>query len=422
MEQSLLFQSDPQELSKEATFTISSESTPLAYQLAPQTLDDYIGQTHLVGEGKPLRKLLESDRIMSMILWGPPGCGKTSLAKLISNLTKSYFVSMNAVTAKIADIKSSAEEAKSRKKLGQDTILFIDEIHRFSKTQQDALLPHVESGLFTLIGATTENPFFSVIPPLISRSRIFELEVLNKEQLELLLNRGITALSAQRKLTIDASAKAYLISQSRGDARTLFNLLEWCWNATDLASPIITQSSLEDLTQTKGVPLSIDSHYDMISALIKSMRGSDPEAAVYWLARLLKGGEDPEFIARRLIIFASEDIGLADVHALPLTTSLLQAVRFIGMPEIQINLSHVVTYLAKAAKSNVTYVAIKRANHIIEDGHIQAVPNHLRDAHYKGAKELGFGKGYKYPHDYEKAMVDQDYLSEALPVSLFDKQ
>ncbi len=343
---------------------------PLAYRMAPKNFDDYLGQDRILGPDKPLRKLIEADKLGSIILWGPPGCGKTALSRLISQKTKSLYLSLNAVTAKISDIKDSIEAAKKARFRQQKTVLFIDEIHRFNKIQQDALLPEVESGLLTLIGATTENPFFSVIPALISRSQIFELHALSDDALTTLLTKTCP-------LTFTPEAKAQLLHHAQGDARKLLNRVESI--VTLYTHSPITLDDINSLTQTKGIPHNKDSHYDIISALIKTMRASQPDTAIYWLARLLKGGEDPAFIARRLIVFASEDIGNADPHALVLTTSLLQAVHFIGMPEIRINLSQAVLFLANAPKNRDSYNAIQNAYSEIDKGRLDRVPDHLRN-------------------------------------------
>ncbi|MFC1770727.1 replication-associated recombination protein A [Candidatus Margulisiibacteriota bacterium] len=383
-------------------------SAPLAYQMAPMDFEEFVGQEHILGKDKPLRSLIEQDKLISLILWGPPGCGKTSLSRLISRLTKSEYSGINAVTAKVADLKQAIEQAKVTKQKGQKTILFIDEIHRFNKLQQDALLPEVENGLITMIGATTENPFFSVIPGLISRSQVFELYPLERADLEKILGSTLSKLNSIKNYSLDNQAKEFLVNEARGDARRLINMIEAGFNLVSHDNHMITRDRLELLAQTKGTVYNEDSHYDLISAFIKSMRGSDPDAAIYWLARMLKGGEDPEFIARRMIIFASEDIGNADPQALVLATSLLEAVRFIGMPEIQINLAHVTTYLATAPKSNASYMAIKKANLLIDEGVIYNVPKHLRSSTYQGKKQLGLGKGYVYSHDYPDA--EQQFL------------
>jgi putative ATPase len=372
---------------------------PLAYNLSPKSWEDYMGQTHLIGKGKILRNAIENDNLSSLILWGPPGCGKTSLSRLISARTSSNYYSINAVTGKVADIKDVIEKAKTHAYVSERTLLFIDEIHRFNKAQQDALLPEVESGLLTLIGATTENPFFAVIPSLVSRCQIYELHPLTKEELETLFNKAISNFS--HKVPISVEIKEKVIAQSNGDARKLLNALELIHASFNEKTPP-TLETLQPILQ-QGVSYDKNTHYDVTSAFIKSMRGSDPDAALYWLAKMILGGESPEFIARRLIIFASEDIGNADPHALILATSLLSAVKFIGYPEAQINLSHVTAYLATAPKSNATYLAIKKAKKAIQDGHNYTVPNHLRDK----------GDGYLYPHNYPGHVVKQDYLPQA---------
>ena len=385
-------------------------SSPLAYRMAPKDFDKWVGQSHILGEGKPLRQLIEQDRLVSIILWGPPGCGKTSLSRLISKKTAAHYVALNAVTAKIADIKTTVDEARSHRKFGKKTILFIDEIHRFNKTQQDALLPEVESGLLTLIGATTENPFFSVIPALLSRSKIFELHPLPPDELGHIMNNVLDKFPTNRVLFDTTEIRTYLLNQSQGDARKLLNNLELLTNLATTFSEPLTLDMIEDICQTHGIGYSDDQHYDFISAFIKSMRGSDPDAAIYWLARLLKSGEDPVFIARRLIVFASEDIGNADPMAFVIATALIEACKFIGMPEIEINLGHVTTYLATAPKSNASYIAIKNAGRLLDAGTLYPVPPHLKDSHYKGAKKLGYGDGYIYPHDQPHNLVNQPYM------------
>lgn len=394
-QQSSLFETE-----KEESHSLnSSQNQPLAYRLRPQNFDEFVGQKHLIGPGKPLRDLIDHDRLFSIILWGPPGCGKTSLARLISQVTASKFIELNAVTARIADIKDAIEKARTNVRWSKKTICFIDEIHRFNKTQQDALLPEVENGLITLIGATTENPFFSVIPSLISRLRVFELFKLEQPDLYDLYDRAVKVLSSKRQFTFSQDAKTYLFEQARGDARSLLTLLDMAVATLTDSQTEVTVQLMKALCQSKGISLSQDDHYDLISAYIKSMRGSDADAAIYWLARLLKGGEDPEFIARRCVIFASEDIGNADPQALVLATSLFQAVKVIGMPEIRINLAQVTAYLAKAPKSNTSYMAINKANQLLDEGVVYSVPNHLKDSHYSGAKKLEHGKGYHYSHN-----------------------
>ncbi|MEK9656842.1 MAG: replication-associated recombination protein A [bacterium] len=385
-----------------------SFNTPLAWQLKPKHLDDYIGQPHLLGPNQPLRKLIENDTLPSLILWGPPGCGKTALAQCIATHSQAQFITLNAVMAKIIDIKNAIEQSHLQNK----TILFIDEIHRFSKTQQDALLPSVENGQIILIGATTENPYFHVISGLCSRCQIFELHRHSEKDLALILENALKKCTASsnnkhRHKTYTEPAKTGIIQHAKGDARKLINILEIC---NQLPTTSITETTISDISQDQGLAINQDSHYDLASALIKSMRGSDANASVYWLARLLKGGEDPRFIARRLVIFASEDVGLADAQALPLATAAYQAAQTIGMPEVRINLSHVVCYLAQAPKSNKSYMAINQAMAHIDDGHIYSIPDHLRDAHYPAAKSLGFGKNYIYPHSHSEAAKHQHYL------------
>jgi putative ATPase len=397
-----------QDLSPHVKKNAPSGFEPLAYKLSPQSFEEYIGQDHILKPGKALRQLIETDTLTSLILWGPPGCGKTGLSRLISKKTKANYLALNAVTAKIGDIKNCVEKAKKNQLNGQKTLLFIDEIHRFNKVQQDALLPEVENGRLILIGATTENPFFSVIPALISRTQIFELFPLTHDELAHL----VTNILKTPHLTISLTeeTKQTIILHAKGDARKLINLLETLEKI--YPNQIIEPNQLENMILSTGISHNDDAHYDLISAYIKSMRGSDPDAALYWLARLLKGGEDPLFIIRRMIIFASEDIGNADPQALPLTTSLIQAAQFIGMPEIRINLAQVTTYLASAPKSNASYEAIEKTLKHIDNGHVYAVPNHLKDATYTGAKKMGYGAHYDYPHLYTNAVSAQTYLPE----------
>ena len=383
---------------------------PLAYQLSPKTLEEYHGQTHLVGEGKPLRRLLDKDQLISAILWGPPGCGKTALARLMSKKTKARFMSLNAVMAKVSDIRESIQTAQSERETGRRSILFIDEIHRFNKAQQDALLPSVENGTITLIGATTENPFFSVNPSIISRAQVFELNPLKRDDLNALLSRSFDNPFARHLENLPDEYKQELISQSQGDARKLINLVELLASITDSHHLPNSMSDFKEMIQQKGVTHSESDHYDLISAYIKSIRGSDPDAAVYWLARLLKGGEDPRFIARRLMILASEDIGNADPQAMVMASSLMMIVEKVGMPEAQINLAQVTTYCATAPKSNASYKAILEANKCIESGSVYEVPKHLKDNHYSGAKKLGHGEGYEYSHNTEDGIGSQEYL------------
>ncbi len=389
------------------------QQAPLAARVRPRTIDDVVGQRHLLGPGRPLRKLVEQDRLSSVLLWGPPGTGKTTLALAMAGSTERAFEQLSAVSAGVKDVRDVIERARQR--LGerdQGTILFLDEIHRFNKAQQDALLPAVEDGTLVLIGATTENPFFEVNPPLRSRSTLFRLEPLTTEDLGQLVERGLEALGA----TASEDAIDLLISRSGGDGRQVLTSLEV---AAALAHPqSIELAHAEAALSTSAVRYGRDDHYDVVSAFIKSMRGTDPDAAVYWLARMLEAGEDARFIARRMVIFASEDIGMADPQALVVATSAAHALEFVGLPEAQLNLAHAVVHLATAPKSNSTAMAIWQARADVAAGALGEVPAHLRDAHYQGAKVLGHGAGYEYPHahDHEQlgGWVDQQYLPDEL--------
>ena len=378
---------------------------PLAARLRPRTLDDVVGQTHLVGSGKPLRRLVEQDRLTSAIFWGPPGTGKTTLALAVAGTTKRAFEQLSAVTAGVKDVRDVIERARQR--LGEHnrgTILFLDEIHRFSKSQQDALLPAVEDGTLTLIGATTENPFFEVNPPLRSRSTLFRLEPLAKSDIETLIVRGLQAEG--RAATPEAIA--HLVDRAAGDGRQVLTALEV---ACALANPSnVELEHVESALGTSALRYGRDDHYDVVSAFIKSMRGSDPNAAVYYLARMLEAGEDARFIARRMIIFASEDVGMADPMALLVAVAAGQAVEHVGLPEAQLNLSQAAVHLATAPKSNRSALAIWNARSDVQAGAVGEVPPHLRDAHYQGAKVLGHGVGYEYPHDHAGGWVEQQYL------------
>lgn len=360
---------------------------PLAHRLAPKSFDDYFGQHDVLSAGKPIREMIESDQLKSMILWGPPGCGKTSLARLIARQTRSKFVAANAVDSGVQDIKATIKEAE---RLPGRTILFLDEIHRFNKAQQDILLPSVERGIITLIGATTENPYFSVIPGLLSRCLVAELSPLPSDALTQILQNAIG------QTPWEPEAIAFAVVAAQGDARRLLNIVETTTFVSN-AGPV-TVSQIKDITQKMGVAHGDDAHYDLISALIKSMRASNPDGAIYWLARLLKGGEDPRFIARRLLIFASEDIGNADPYALTLAASAMTGATTIGMPEVRIILGQAVTYLSCAPKSNASYVAINAAMKMVEDGHIEPVPPYLK------SNSPG---GYIYPHDVPDGIVTQ---------------
>ncbi|MFK8024420.1 MAG: replication-associated recombination protein A [Ilumatobacter sp.] len=382
---------------------------PLAARLRPRTIDDVVGQTHLVGPGKPLRRLVESDRLTSALLWGPPGTGKTTLALAVAGTTDRAFEQLSAVTAGVKDVRETIERARQRLgERGQGTILFLDEIHRFSKAQQDALLPAVEDGTLTLIGATTENPFFEVNAPLRSRSTLFRLEPLERPDIETLVRRGLDAEGA----TADDDAVALLVERSGGDGRQVLTSLEVACALADYGRVVLEH--VEAALGTSALRYGRDDHYDVISAFIKSMRGSDPDASVYWLARMLEAGEDARFIARRIVVFASEDVGLADAQALPVAVAAAHAVEHVGLPEAQLNLAHAVIHLATAPKSNRVTTAISGARAAVRDGATGEVPAHLREAHYTGAADLGHGVGYKYPHHHASGWVEQQYLPDAL--------
>lgn len=393
---------------------------PLAARMRPRTLEEYAGQTHILGSGKLLRRAIEADRLSSIILYGPPGTGKTTLARLIAGRTKSRFLELSGVEGSVADIRKAVGEAAIEARRGGRTLLFIDEIHRFNRAQQDALLPDVERGTVRLIGATTQNPFFSVNGPLVSRSQIFQLLPLAVGELVLLqrcaladAERGLGSLP----LELDEAAAVHLATVSDGDARKCLNALEIAARTTPFGLDgriRITLAEAAESIQKKALNYdgTGDDHYDTVSAFIKSMRGSDPDAALYWLAKMLHAGEEIRFITRRLVIFASEDVGLADPLALPLAISAQQAVEFVGLPEARITLAHATVYLATAPKSNSAYAALGKAQGDLEQGRTLAVPSHLKDGHYKGSERLGHGQGYVYPHDHEGAYVPQAYLPE----------
>ncbi|WP_124727957.1 replication-associated recombination protein A [Staphylospora marina] len=398
-----------------------SRREPLASRMRPTRLDEVVGQRHLIGPGKLLRRMIEADRLTPMILHGPPGTGKTTLAHVIASCTKARFEQLNAVTAGVPDLRRVIAEAKEALHLyGTRTVLFVDEIHRFNKAQQDALLPHVENGTVILIGATTENPSFEVNKALLSRSRVFRLQPLSAEDLRLLLER---ALSDREKglgewdVRVDEEAMDHLVRVSGGDARVALAGLELAVLTTSPGPDGIRHITLEVAEQSAQKRVirydkSGDQHYDAISAFIKSMRGSDPDAAVYWLAKMLQAGEDPRFIARRVFIHAAEDVGMADPRALLIASAAAHAVDFVGMPEAQIPLAQAVIYIATAPKSNSVVKAIGEANACVESETTGEVPPHLRDAHYAGAREAGHGKGYLYPHDFPRGWVNQEYLPE----------
>ena len=397
--------------------------SPLAARMRPTTLEEFVGQRHIVGKDKLLYRAIKGDRLSSVIFYGPPGTGKTTLAQIIAHTTSSTFRQINATTAGIKDIKEVVQDAKDRLGMyGKKTILFIDEIHRFNKTQQDALLPHVEDGTVILIGATTENPYFEVNQALVSRSIIFQLYTLEKEDILLLLERalmdeekGMGAYHAQA----DREALEFLVDTANGDARTALNAIELAVLTTDRGKDGIIHITLpvaEECIQKRSLRYDRDgdNHYDTISAFIKSMRGSDPDAALYYLAKMIYAGEDPKFIARRVVICASEDVGNADPHALMVAISAAQAVDFVGMPEGRIPLAQAVTYVACAPKSNAAYMGVEAALHDVKHMTIKNVPPHLKDGHYSGANDLGNAIGYKYAHNYPKHYVKQQYLPDEL--------
>ncbi|MEI9865630.1 MAG: replication-associated recombination protein A [Limisphaerales bacterium] len=394
-------------------------SQPLAARMRPRNLDEYAGQSHILAPGQLLRRAIEADRIQSLIFYGPPGTGKTSLAQIIARQTKSKFERLSGVESNVADMRRVLSAATNRlENTGQPTILFIDEIHRFNKSQQDVLLPDVESGVIKLIGATTHNPFFFVNSPLVSRSQIFELRPLTEDDLFALLQRALADTESglgYLKIAADEKALRHLAMISDGDARKALNSLEIAALTTAPEADGVVRITLqvaEQSIQKKAVVYDGDgdAHYDTISAFIKSMRGSDPDAALYWLAKMIHAGEDPRFIARRIVIHAAEDVGLADPMALVLANAAFQAAEFIGWPEARIPLAEATIYIATAPKSNSTVVAIGAAMKDVESGRTLAVPEHLRDSHYSGAKKLGHGTGYKYAHDGKDHFVVQDYL------------
>lgn len=397
------------------------ENEPLASRFRPQTLEEYVGQSHLLGPGKLLRRAIEADRLSSLILYGPPGSGKTSLAQIIANTTQCHFEKLSGVESGTADMRRVLASALNRlQTTGKKTILFIDEIHRFNKAQQDVLLPDVENATVRLIGATTHNPFFYINAPLVSRSQVFQLEPLNTKDIKRLLQRALTDSErglGKMPLIVEEAALNHLAIQADGDARKALNSLEISAlttkpNAQDHKIHI-TLSIAEECIQKKAVVYDADEdqHYDTISAFIKSIRGSDPDAAIYWLAKMLYAGEEIRFIARRLVISASEDIGMADPHALPLAIAAQQAVEFLGLPEARIPLAEATVYLATAPKSNASYMALENASEDVKKGVTLAVPRHLRDTHYKSSKKLGH-EGYQYSHDFKEGIAPQDYLTE----------
>jgi len=398
---------------------------PLAERMRPEDLSEFAGQDHLIGPGKPVRIMIENKEPASMILWGPPGVGKTTLALLIAKLVKSEFIQLSAVSSGVKDVRDAISKAEfNLKQKGRKTILFIDEIHRFNKAQQDSLLQSSEKGTIILIGATTENPSFEVISPLLSRSRVFVLEELTKDDFKKIIVRTLTDDEILKDLKISIEDKDFLVGLSNGDARRLLNGLEL---AVKLSVPdekgIINLSNdiLKEAFQSNYIKYdkNQEEHYNIISAFIKSIRGSDPDAAVYWLARMLTGGEDPKFIARRMIVLSSEDIGNADPYALTLATNAFTAIDYIGMPEATLVLSQTATYLASCPKSNASYIAVNKAKQDVKELPAYDVPVHLRNAPTKLMKELNYGKDYKYSHDYENNFTEQQYLPDELKNKIY---
>lgn len=411
--------SDGDDLFSAAREDALARRAPLAERLRPIRLDDVVGQDELLGPGRPLRSLIEADRLSSVILWGPAGTGKTTLARLIARSTEKAFETLSAVNASVKDVREVLARAEQR--LGErnrGTILFLDEVHRFNKAQQDVLLPGVESGLIVLIGATTENPYFEVNPPLLSRSTLFRLQPLNEEALDRLITRAVEV----EGVGIDDDARNHLVTLASGDGRHLLTSLEVAGSlagqraATDGASggATITIGDAEAALGARAVRYGRDDHFDVVSAFIKSIRGSDPDAGLYWLATMLEAGEDARFIARRLVILASEDVGMADPTSLLVATAAAQALDYVGLPEAQLNLAQAVVHLATAPKSNSATVGIGRARADVRAGATGEVPMHLRDGHYRGAESLGHGVGYEYPHDDPRGWLPQRYLPDAV--------
>jgi putative ATPase len=390
---------------------------PLAARMRPTTLAEFVGQQHFLGEGKLLWRLLRARRLGSVIFYGPPGVGKTTLARLLADETDSRFRQLSAVTSGVKDVREILEQARDEVASGgRPTLLMIDEIHRFNRAQQDALLPDVEEGVVILVGITTANPFFAVNDALISRSRVFEFQPLSVDEIKTIVRRALADRErglGEHEPMIDDDALEFLAEVSDGDARRALGALEVAvLSATTPHRLRLSAATIADAVQRKAIRYDPtgDEHYDAASALIKSVRGSDPDAGIYWLARMLEGGEDVRFLARRLVILASEDIGNADPHALPLAVATMQACEFVGLPECELNLAHAVTYLACAPKSNASYLAIREAQEDIRERRLLLVPRHLQDSHYSGAKRLGHGEGYEYAHDAEGGVVAQDYL------------
>ncbi len=392
----------------------NNKQVPLAELMRPKNLEDYLGQTNVINPSSPFYRLLNAKRLFSFILWGPPGCGKTTLARLVASYHSAAFVELSAVNSGVKEIKETADFAKQKLREGTKTIVFIDEIHRFSKTQQDALLPHVESGLFYFMGSTTENPSFHTVPALISRAQVIVLNAIDKNSLKKIAFKGLDYLSKNyEEKTIEDEALDEIVELSRGDARYCLNAIENTFFASDKE---IKKKTVEELLQKTGTRYSIDFHYDYASAFQKSLRGSDPNAAIYYLAKMLVAGEDPRFIARRLIVVASEDVGNADFRALLIAEAALRAVEHLGMPEARITLAQAVEFVARAKKSNRAIMAVDRAIADIKAGDDYLPPKHLRDAHYKDASKYGFGVDYVYTHD------NPNYIQQFMPDEIKDRK
>ncbi len=392
------------------------QAQPLAARMRPATLAEFVGQQHFLGEGKLLRRLLKADRLGSVIFYGPPGTGKTTLARLLATESRRRFRQLSAVTSGVKDLRQLLDEARTELETGgQRTLLFVDEIHRFNKAQQDALLPDVEEGIVTLVGATTSNPFFAVISALVSRSQIFQFQPLSPDDVKTLLKRALGDKErglGQHEVHLHDDARDFLAEVCDGDARRALTALEVGVLSSDQRPLEFTRQLAEESVQRKAIDYDAtgDAHYDAISALIKSLRGSDPDAALYWLAVMLEAGEDVRFLCRRLVILASEDVGNADPQALCVAVAAMHACEFVGLPECQLTLAQAVTYLACAPKSNASTIAIGEARTDVREGRLLPVPVHLRDAHYSGAKRLGHGAGYEYSHDSADGVAAQDYL------------